>query len=34
LESVGLGLAAFISMGGPQAHGNSKPTQTTLRRNV
>ena len=25
LESIGLGNAAFISMGGPQAHGNSKP---------
>jgi hypothetical protein len=24
-ESIGLGNAAFISMGGPQAHGNSKP---------
>src|SRR5437899_10183913 len=23
LESIGLGNAAFISMGGPQAHGNS-----------
>src|SRR6266849_5150682 len=25
LESIGLGNAAFISMGGPQAHGNSQP---------
>jgi len=24
LESIGLGSAAFISMGGPQAHGNSQ----------
>jgi hypothetical protein len=25
LESIGSGNAAFMSMGGPQAHGNSKP---------
>src|SRR6266852_6991302 len=27
LESIGLGNAAFISMGGPQAHGNSQRGQ-------
>jgi len=25
LASIGLGIAAFIPIGGPQAHGNSKP---------
>jgi hypothetical protein len=28
LESIDLGNATFISMGGPQAHGNSQPRRT------
>ena len=32
LESIGLGSAAFISMGGPQAHGNSKPLNERFYR--
>jgi hypothetical protein len=30
LESIDLGNATFISMGGPQAHGNSQPHPGTV----